>query len=200
VASFARPGGNVTGVTYMAEEVAPKRLALLHELVPRASRIALLVNPDDNALDAVRTDAQAAAANIGLQIEVVTAATGREIDAAFASLAEKRIDALAVYPSLFYFERREQLAMLAARHALPTIYFDSPFARAGGLLSFGTDFADMYRQVGLYAGRILNGEKPAEMLVMHLTKFELAINLKTARAIGVTVSESLLMRADEVIE
>ena len=201
VASFARPGSNVTGVTFMAEEIAPRRLRLLHELVPAASRMAVLVNPNETALiESITADAQVAASTIGLQIEVVTAADNREIDMAFASALEKRIDALSVYPSLFYFERRAQLAMLAARHALPTIYFDRPFAKAGGLMSYGTDFMDMYRQVGRYAGRILNGEKPAEMPTIHLTKFELVINLQTAKTLGIEVPPTMLARVDELIE
>ncbi len=201
VASFARPGGNVTGVTFMAEEIAPRRLKLLHELVPAASRMAVLVNPNETALvESITADAQAAASTLELQIEVFTAADNREIDMAFASAVEKRIEALSVYPSLFYFERRGQLAMLAARQALPTIYFDRPFAKAGGLMSYGTDFMDMYRQVGRYAGRILNGEKPAEMAAMHLTKFEMVINLQAAKALGLIIPETLLATADEVID
>jgi putative ABC transport system substrate-binding protein len=201
IASFARPGSNVTGVTFMAEEIAPRRLRLLHELVPAASRMAVLVNPNETALlSSITADAQSAASAIGLQIEVLTAADDHEIDLAFAIAAEKRMDALSVHPSLFYFERREQLAALAARQALPTIYFDRPFAKAGGLMSYGTDFADMYRQVGRYAGRILNGEKPAEMPAMHLTKFDLVINLQTAKMLGIEVPPTMLARADEVIE
>ena len=184
----------------MAEEIAPKRLQLLHELVPVSSRIGVLFNPSDTSLQAVITDAAAAASAMGLKIESLPAANDHEIDAAFASLMDKQIDALLVYPSLFFFERREQLITLAARHAVPAIYFDRPFAQAGGLMSYGTDFSDMYRQVGRYIGRIFNGEQAADLPVVRLTKFDFVINLRAARQLGIEVPQELLAKASEVIE
>jgi len=200
VASFARPGGNITGITFMSEEIAPRRLQLLHELVPVSSRIGVLFNPSDTSLQAVITDAAAAASAMGLKIESLPAANDHEIDAAFASLMDKQIDAILVYPSLFFFERREQIVTLAARHAVPAIYFDRPFAQAGGLMSYGTDFSDMYRQVGLYIGRIFNGEQVADLPVVRLTKFDFVINRRAARQLGIEVPPVLLAKASEVIE
>jgi putative ABC transport system substrate-binding protein len=200
VGSFTRPGGNVTGITFMAEEIAPKRLQLLHELVPAASRIAVLVNPSDNSVQSVIADAVAAASTMGLKIEALTAVSDRDIDEAFAGLVEKRIDALSVYPSLFFFERRVQIATLAAHQGVPTIYFDRPFVQAGGLMSYGTDFSDMYRQAGLFIGRTLNGEEPAGMPVAHLTRFDFIINRRAAKLLDIEVPPALLAMATEVIE
>jgi putative tryptophan/tyrosine transport system substrate-binding protein len=202
VDSFARPGHNVTGVTFMAEGITPKkRFELLHEFAPAAARIAVLINPSDTtSIESVIADARAAAATLGLQIEVLMAADSREIDVAFDSLAGKPIAALVVYPSLFYYERRVQLATLAAHHALPAIYFDRELAEAGGLVSYGTDFTNVYRQVGLRIGRILNGENPAAIPVMQVIKFDLVINLRTAKQLGIDVPPTLTAMADKLIE
>jgi putative ABC transport system substrate-binding protein len=202
VDSFARPGHNVTGVTFMVEGITPKkRFELLHEFVPAAARIAVLINPSDTtSIESVIADARAAAGVMGLQIEVLMAADSREIDVAFDNLADGRIAALVVYPSQFYSERRVQLATLAACHALPAIYFDRRLAEAGGLASYGTDFTDMYRQVGLHIGRILNGENPAAIPVTQVTKFDLVINLRTAKQLGIEVPSTLTAMADKLIE
>jgi putative tryptophan/tyrosine transport system substrate-binding protein len=200
VASLNRPGGNVTGVSSMAGDLGAKRLGLLQELVPRAVRFAVLVNPNNPLAEAFVTDVRAAAPVIGRQIEVFTAGTSRDIDAAFAMLLEKRADALLVGPDALFVSRRVQLATLTARHALPTIYPFREDVEAGGLMSYGPSNTDLVRQAGIYTGRILKGEKPAELPVVRATKFELVINLQTARTLGFTVPPSLLARADEVIE
>jgi len=201
VASLARPGGNVTGVNFFTAELGAKRLALLHELIPGASRVGVLLNPAD-AMRAESTlrDVEAAARAIGLQIHVVRARTGREIDIAFADIVCERCDALFVGPDPFFYNRRVQLATLAARYAIPATYAARDHTEAGGLISYGTDLADMFRQVGAYAGRILKGAKAADLPVEQSTKFELVINLNTVRALGMEVSPTLLARADEVIE
>jgi putative ABC transport system substrate-binding protein len=201
VASINRPAGNATGLAGMGAELAPKRLGLLHELIPGAVRFALLVEPNSTTTPLVIINLQSAASAIGLQIEVLYAAgTDRGIDAGFASLVQKRADAILVQPASLFDERRTQIAALAARHAIPAIYVDRTYAEAGGLMSYGANIADQYRMVGVYAGRILKGEKPAEIPVQQPTKFELVINLKTAKALGLTVPPTLLVAADEVIE
>ena len=201
VASLARPGGNLTGINFLSGEVVAKRLELLRELVPAASRVAVLVNPT-NGVDAETTvrDVAAAALTIGFQIQVLNASTSREIETAFATFVRERPDALFVGPDPFFGGRRVQLATLATRHAIPTAYALRDYAEAGGLMSYGANVADAYRQVGVYAGRILKGAKPADLPVVQATKFELVINLQTARLLGLDVPPTLLARADEVIE
>ena len=201
VASLARPGGNVTGVNLLTTEVTAKELRLLHDLVPKAVRIAVLVNPA-NAATAEPTlrGVQEAAPTIGLQIQILNATTIGEIDAAFASLARERPDALFVGPDGFFGSRRVQLVTLTAVNKIPTTYWDRDIVAAGGLMSYGTDLADAFRQVGVYTGKILKGAKPADLPVQQLTKFEFAINLQTARALGIEVRPDVLSIADEVIE
>jgi len=201
VASLARPGGNLTGINFLSGEVVAKRLELMRELVPAATRVAVLVNPT-NAADTETTvrDVAAAARAIGLQIQVFNAGTIREIDTAFANLARERIDSLFVSPDPFFNSRRVHLALLAARHTVPATYAGRDYAEAGGLMSYGANVADAYRQVGTYAGRILKGAKPADLPVMQSAKFELIINAPAARVVGLTVPPTLLARADEVIE
>ncbi len=199
-ASISRPGGNVTGYTEINTEITSKRLDLLHDLMPRASRFALLVDPDTAGMSII-PQVQATASANGLQIEPLLAAgTDRAIEETFASLAPKRIDALMVSPSPMFYALRAQIAAQAVRHAVPTIYWDRAFADAGGLMSYGSSVAEMFRQVGVYAGRILKGEKPADMPVMQASKFDLVINLRAAKAIGLTIPEAFLLRADEVVE
>jgi putative ABC transport system substrate-binding protein len=200
VASLNRPGGNLTGVTSLFDEVAPKRLELMHELVPTATTMALLVNPSNPNAEAQSRDMQAAGRTLGLQLHVLHASTDRDLDALFAAAAQLRADALVIGPDPYLNSRIEQLSALTVRHAIPTIFFTREFAAAGGLMSYGADGADSYHTVGLYTGRILKGEKPADLPVQQATKVELVINLKTARALGLTVPPSLLTRADEVIE
>jgi putative ABC transport system substrate-binding protein len=200
VASLARPGGNVTGVNNFIYELVAKRLALLRELVPSAVRVAVLVNPANAQTETTLRDVEAAARPIGLQIQITKASTAREIDAAFAALARDRIDCLFVPPDPLFISRRVQLVQLAARHALPATYPVRDFAEAGGLMSYGTNTADAWRQTGLYTGRILKGATPAELPVVQPTKFELVINAQTARMLGLTVPDKLLATADEVIE
>ena len=201
VASLARPGGNATGINFFTAELGAKRLGLLRELVPGAARVAVLVSPAD-AMRAESTlrDVEAAAHTIGLQIRVLNASTSGEIESAFATLVRERPDALFVGPDPFFYNRRVQLVVLAARHGVPATYAVRDYAEAGGLMSYGTDVADMFRQVGSYTGRILKGTKPADLPVVRSTKFELVINLQTARAFGIDVPATLLARADEVIE
>ena len=200
VASLNRPGGNVTGVTSMNAAIETKRLGLLHELLPQAKRFALLVNPNSPLAEFDIKDSQASAVLIGREIEILTASTSDEIDAAFSSLVQKRADALLIGPDVFFTSRRVQLATLAVRHAMPAIYAFREFADAGGLMSYGTSITDRDRQVGVYAGRILKGEKPAELPVLRTAKFEFVINLQTAKMLGIDVPATLLARADEVIE
>ena len=200
VTSLARPSGNATGVTFQFAELGPKQMGLLRELVPRAARIGLLVNPSNmNAAD-VTKNLTATGAAMGVQIEQVQASNILEIDAAFASLVRKRADALVVGPDSFFFSRRLQLATLATRHTIPAIYNLREFAEAGGLMSYGTSLVEAYRQAGIYAGRILKGAKPADLPVVQSSKFEFVINLSTARALGIEIPPTLLARADEVIE
>jgi putative ABC transport system substrate-binding protein len=201
VASLNQPGGNLTGVTNLNVEVGPKRLELLHELVPTATVIALLVNPTSpNLAEVTAKDLQAAARTLGLQVRVLQASTERELDTAFATLVQLQAGALVIGPDAFFDSRSEQLAALAIRHAVPTIYQFREFAAAGGLISYGGIYTDPFRQAGVYTGRILKGEKPADLPVQQSTKVELVINLKTARALGLNFPLTLLRRADEVIE
>jgi putative ABC transport system substrate-binding protein len=201
VASLNQPGGNLTGVTNLNVEVGPKRLELLHELVPTATVVALLVNPTSpNLAEVTAKDLQAAARTLGLQIRVLQASTERELDTAFATLVQLQAGALVIGPDAFFDSRSEQLAALAIRHAVPTIYQFREFAAAGGLISYGGIYTDPFRQAGVYTGRILKGEKPADLPVQQSTKVELVINLKTARALGLNFPLTLLRRADEVIE
>ena len=201
VASLNRPGGNVTGVTGMSVDLAAKQLGLLHELLPGATRFAVLVNPKNTPnADAVTRDAQAAAAGIGRQIEVVAATTNSGIDAAFATLVQERADALLVSPDALFNARRVQLITLAVRHAVPAIYPFREDAAAGGLMSYGPSITDANRQAGIYTGRILKGEKPADLPVLRASKFEFVINLQTAKTLALEIPPTLLARADEVIE
>jgi putative ABC transport system substrate-binding protein len=200
VASLPRPGGNATGVNFLVVELASKQLGLLHELVPTAVRVGLLVNPRIPQTELATRDVAAAASAIGLQIEVVEASDSREIEAAFRTLVRNRADALVVGPDPFFVSRRLQLATLATRHAIPAVYNIREYAEAGGLMSYGTSPTEAYRQVGIYTGKILKGAKPADLPVVQSSKFELVINLPTARALGLEVPPTLLAHADEVIE
>jgi len=200
VASLSRPGGNLTGVVSLNLEVEPKRLQLLHELVPTASLIALLVNPTSPFADALTRDAQAAARTLGLQIHVVHASTERDFDKAFATMVQLRAGAAVISTDSFFLNRLDQLAAVTVRHAMPTVCPYRDFAVAGGLMSYGTDVTESFRQVGIYTGRILKGETPPDLPVHQATKLTLVLNLKTAKALGLTFPLSLLARADEVIE
>jgi putative ABC transport system substrate-binding protein len=201
VASLARPGGNATGINFFSEELTAKRLGLLRELVPAATRVAVLVNSANAAATpTMLPDLEAAARAMGLQIQVVNANTSREIDAAFATFTRVRPDALFVTGGPFLLSRRVQLALLAVRHAVPASYGSREYVEFGGLMSYGTSQTDVLRQVGVYAGRILKGAKPADLPVLQAVKFELVINQQAARAIDLTVPPTLLARADEVIE
>jgi putative tryptophan/tyrosine transport system substrate-binding protein len=200
VSSLNRPGGNITGVNFMSVELMPKRLGLLHELRPGVTRFALLVNPNDPNTEPVTKSVQAAALTIGRQIEVLAASTNRDIDVAFAALVQKRFDGLLVPPGPLFVIRRIHLVSLAMLHKVPTIYTSRDYPAVGGLMSYGTHLEDLSRQAGIYTGRILKGEKPADLPVMQPTKFELVINLQTARLHGIEVPPTLLATADEVIE
>jgi putative ABC transport system substrate-binding protein len=200
VESFNRPAGNVTGVSFFSNELGAKRLGLLHELVPQATAIAVLMNPTfPDAADRLR-ELYEAARSLGLQIHVLNASTEPEIDAVFATLAHQRADALVVAADPFFTARRNRIVALAARHAIPAVYDLREWAETGGLISYGTDLADAFRQTGIYSGKILNGAKPADLPVMQSTKYELVINFKTAKALGLSIPPALLARADEVIE
>jgi putative tryptophan/tyrosine transport system substrate-binding protein len=201
VASLSRPGGNVTGVTQTNAQVAPKLLQMLHEMLPTARIIGLMVNPagGDLATDQVK-DFLSAAQTLGVELRILNASTNGDIDAAFTSLNELRAGGLVITTDPFFTSRSEQLAMLAASHAVPAAYKGREFAAAGGLFSYGTDIADTFRLAGIYTGRILKGEKPANLPVQQATKVELIINLKTAKALGINVPNTLIGRADEVIE
>ena len=200
VAGLARPDSNATGTNSFLAELGAKQLGLLRELLPTAARIGLLVNPTNANVEGVTKDVTAAAATLGVQIDVVQASDSREIEAAFATLVRNRADALVVGPDPFFASRRLQLATLAMRHAIPAVYNAREFVEAGGLMSYGTNLTEVHRQLGAYAGRILKGDKPAELPVVQSTKFEFVINLITAKALGLEVPPTLLARADEVIE
>ena len=199
VASFNRPGGNITGVVTQSSALEPKRLGLLRELVPQAAIVAVLLNPTNPDAEPQRRDIQAAAA-IGQQLRIFDASTESDIETAFAALLQQRADALLIGNDAFFVNRREQIVALAARHAVPTIYTFRSFAESGGLMSYSTNLDEVYRQIGVYVGRILKGEKPADLPIVQPTKFELVINLKTAKALGVKISDNLLSLADDVIE
>ena len=200
VASLARPGGNLTGVSFIADELTAKRLELLSELVPRAGVIALLMNPNNATAERVIRDVQEAARTKGLQLHVLKASSESEIDTAFASLVQLHAGALVVGPDPFLTGRREQLVALASRRAVPAIYAWREFAASGGLISYGPSLTSAFRLVGHYAGKVLKGAKPADLPVQQPTTLELVINLKTAKALGLTIPPSLLQRADQVIE
>jgi ABC-type uncharacterized transport system substrate-binding protein len=200
VTSLNKPGGNLTGVTSLNVEVAAKQLELLHELVPRAAIVGLLVNPAGPLAEPATRTVQAAARVLGLKLQVLHASTERDFDRVFTTLVELQADALVIAPDALFTNRREQLGVLAVRHALPASAPYRDFAAAGGLMSYGSNIAEAYRLAGVVTGRLLKGEKPAELPVMQSTKVELVINLKTARTLGLTVPLSLLGRADEVIE
>jgi putative ABC transport system substrate-binding protein len=201
IASFARPGGNATGINFLNQEVASKRLRLLNELVPNAVRIALLVNPANAAgTETALRIVQEAAPTIGLQIQILKASTTREIDAAFATIERERPDALFVSGDAFFLSRAVQFATLTARHAIPATYPNRRVVEVGGLMSYGTDFPEAFRQVGVYTGKILKGAKPTDLPVTQSTKFEFIINMQTARALGLEVPAQLLATVDEVIE
>jgi putative ABC transport system substrate-binding protein len=201
VASLARPGGNLTGVNFFAGELMAKRLELLRELVPAATRVAVLVNPDNPTIvDSTLRDLEPAARAIGLQIQVVNASTMREINEAFAKFARERPDALLVGLDPFFISRRIQLVHLATRGAIPASYHARDFVEVGGLMSYGANIVDAWRQAGSYAGRVLKGTKPADLPVLQSTKFELVINAQTATMLGLSVPDKLLVAADEVIE
>jgi ABC-type uncharacterized transport system substrate-binding protein len=200
VTSLNRPGGNISGVTFLASETIPKRLEVLHELIPRAQVVGYLVNPVNPITEGEVKDTAAAARSRGLQLLVHSASAEGAIDEGFVTFMQRRVDALIIGNDTFLSSRKEQIFTRAAQHAIPTIYYEREFAVAGGLLSYGTDFADSYRQAGDYVARILKGMKPADLPVQQPTKYELVINLKTAKALGLDVPPTLLARADEVIE
>ena len=201
VASLSKPGGNLTGVTTLNVELGPKRLELMHELIPTTTVLGLLVNPTYVVQSEILSrDVQAAARSVGLEIHILRASTENDLDAVFESLSQLRVGALVIGADAFFNSRSEQLAALALRYAVPAIYQYRPFAAAGGLMSYGGNIAESYRQVGVYVGRILKGENPADLPVQQFTKVELILNLKTAKALGLTVPLTLLGRADEVIE
>ncbi len=200
VASLNRPGGNITGVTLLLTVLGAKRLQLLRELVPTAATIGFLVNPSNPGSESETRDLQEAAQALGIQIDVLRASADQDLDTAFATLVEHRAAALLVGNDSFFISRREQIVALAARHAIPTMYFVREFAAAGGLMSYGTSNTDAYRLVGVYVGRILKGATPAELPVQNPTKFQLVINLNTAKALGLNIPDKLLALADEVIE
>jgi putative ABC transport system substrate-binding protein len=200
VASLSRPGGNLTGVTQLGVEVGPKRLELAHELVPAATIIGLLVNPTNPTAEPITRKLQEASRTLGLKLHVLHASTEREIEKAFATLLQLRAGALVISPDPFFNTQSEQLAALALRQAMPAIFQYRPFAAAGGLVSYGGSIADSYRTAGVYTGRILKGEKPVDLPVQQSSKVELFINLKTAKALGINIPNTLIGRADEVIE
>jgi len=200
VASLSRPGGNLTGMSLLAAETATKRFELIRDLLPRARAVAMITNPAFPGSDSEMAEVEAAGRLLGMPTHKAAASSPSDLDAAFATIGQLSVDAFIVGADGFFITRREQFAALAARYALPGIYPFPDFPESGGLLSYGLDLADAYRQAGIYTGRILKGAKPAELPVMQPTKFQLVINLKTAKALGVTVPQSLLARADEVIE
>jgi putative ABC transport system substrate-binding protein len=200
VASLSRPGGNLTGVSVLDVEIGAKRLELMHELVPAATVMALLVNPTTPAAETIARDAQAEARTLGLQLHVLHASSDRDFDTVFATVAQLRAGALVIGADPFFTSRSQQLAKLTVDHAVPAIYEFREFAAAGGLISYGTSIVDAYRLAGVYTGRILKGEKPSDLPVQRATKVELILNLKTAKALGIAVPLPLVGRADEVIE
>ena len=201
VASLARPAGNVTGVTNINTELVPKRLELLRELIPTAKLIALLVNPTSPFItESISKDLQSATRALGLQLHILNASTEHDFDTVFATLAQLRADVLVIAPDAMFISRSEQLGALTLRHAVPAVTQFREFAAAGGLMSYGGSFTEPTRLVGVYTGRALKGEKPADLPVMQATKVELVINLKTAKALGINVPNTLIGRADEVIE
>jgi len=201
VAALNKPGGNITGITSTNLQLGAKWIGLMHDLLPNAMRFALLVNPRVRANTAgMATDIQGAAATIGLQVEVLYAETVSELETALASAAQRRAGALMIAPDALFLDRRAQIAALALHHGLPAIYVNRAFPEAGGLMSYGTDWTDTFRQVGVYCGRILKGAKPTDLPVQQATKFHFVINLKTTKALGLTISDNLLTLADEVIE
>ena len=200
VASLNRPGGNVTGLSFFTSQLEAKRLGLLHELVPGAATIAALVNPTNSNAEIQSRDLREAARTLGLQLHILNASTEHDLDPAFANAAQMRAGALAVAADPFFFSQQKRLVALAASHAVPAIYEWREFADAGGLASYGTSFIDGYRQLGIYTGRLLKGERPADLPAMQSVKFEFVINLKTAKTLGLEISPTLSARADEVIE
>jgi len=200
VASLNHPGGNLTGMFFLTGAIESKRLGLLRELVPNTAIIGVLLNPNSPAVELQLRDIPDAARAIGQRIVILEANNDRDIDAAFATLVQRRIGALLVAGDPLFSNRRDQIVALAARNSIPTIYYFREFAAAGGLMSYGANLSDVFRQLGIYAGRILKGEKPSDLPVMQPTKFELVVNLKTASSLGLTVPPSLLALADEVIE
>jgi putative ABC transport system substrate-binding protein len=201
VAALNKPGGNITGITSTNAQLGAKWIGLMHDLLPNAMRFALLVNPRVRANTAgMATDIQGAAATIGLQVEVLYAETVSELETALVSAAQRRAGALMIAPDALFLDRRAQIAALALHHGLPAIYVNRAFPEAGGLMSYGTDWTDTFRQVGVYCGRILKGAKPTDLPVQQATKFHFVINLKTTKALGLTISDNLLTLADEVIE
>jgi putative tryptophan/tyrosine transport system substrate-binding protein len=200
IASFAQPGGNVTGVSFFTSQLEAKRLGLLHELVPRAATIAALVNPTNSNAEIQSRDLREAASTLGLQLHILNPSREHDFEAAFASAVQMRAGALAVAADPFFFSQHKRLVALAASHAVPAIYEWREFADAGGLASYGTSLIDGYRQLGIYTGRLLKGERPADLPAMQSVKFEFVINLKTATALGLEISPTLSARADEVIE
>ena len=200
VSSLNRPGGNVTGVTFFINSLGAKRFELLHELIPGTTVVGFLINPQNPTSTPQISDVQAAARSLGVELRVLNASSEHEIDAAFGSAVQQHVNAVVVGADSVFLSRRDQLVGLAARYALPAIYYVREFAVAGGLISYGASITDAYRLAGRYAGRILNGEKPADLPIQQTVKFELAINLKTAKTLGLTVPPSLLTSADDVIE
>jgi putative ABC transport system substrate-binding protein len=200
VSSLSRPGGNVTGVTFLVKTLAAKRLQLLHELVPGASLMGFLSNPTNPASEPEVRDVQAASRALGLQLQILGASSERDIEEAFASFAQQRVSAILTAGDSFFLSQRDQMIAAATRHAIPTGYGLREFVAAGGLISYGTDFIDAYRLTGVYAGRILKGERPTDLPVQRSVKFELVINSKTAKALGLEIPAALLASADEVIE
>ena len=200
VSSLNRPGGNITGATFFAAQLLQKQVGLLRELVPKAAVLGVLVNLSNPRAPADVTSVQAAARSLGLETHVVNAGTERDLDAAFASLVRGQADALIIVGDAFLHRERTSIAPLVARHAIPAIFWSREYAKAGGLMTYGASVSDSYRQAGVYTGRILKGEKPADLPVLQPTKFELVINLKTARTLGLTIPSGVLSIADEVIE
>ena len=200
VASLNRPGGKLTGVNQMVEELGTKQLGLLYELVPQAHVLGMLVDPNTSRAQNMVRNAQTAARVLGFNLEFLTAADEPDFDTAFTALTQQHIGGLFVAPAPFFYNRRDRIIALAARHAIPTLYVRRDFAAAGGVMSYGTSLVDTYRQIGIYAGRILKGEKPADLPVVQPTKFELVINLRTAKALGLDIPPRLFALANEVIE